>query len=130
MHPQQPTSYKVARTRAERLRNRMAQKKVNQHVAAYNKLVNAGIDLAKYWSLAAAIIPDHIKILSALLSFVDASYYSNKSRQAKTDAIGLALRAAYLYGKFDGQPPKQPSVMTAEEEDQEPGREPQENGTE
>ena len=52
------------------------------------------------------IIPDHIKVLSALLSFVDASFRSDKPKKAKTDAIGLALRAAYLYGKYNGTPPE------------------------
>lgn len=45
-------------------------------------------------------------MLSALLAFVDASQVSDKPRKAKTEAIGLALRAAYLYGKFGGKPPE------------------------
>lgn len=82
----------------------MAEKTVHKQAQAYAKLVEAGVTLVKYWALMDTIIPDHIKVLSALLSFVDASFYSDKPRKAKTDAIGLALRAAYLYGKYDGIP--------------------------
>ncbi len=99
----QATSYRASKKKAARFKRRMAEQAVEKQVAAYNKLVAAGIGLVKYWALAATIIPDHIKVLSALLSFVDSSYYSDKPQKAKTDAVGLALRAAYLYGKFNGR---------------------------
>lgn len=95
-----------ARKRSNRCKQRQTQQAITRQLAAYNNLVAAGIGLVKYWALCATIAADHIAVLSALLAFVDASQYSDKPRKAKTDAIGLALRAAYLYGKFGGQPPE------------------------
>lgn len=101
--------------RAARLRRQLAERTVQKQVRAYNQLVEAGIGLVKCWSLAAVILPDHINVLSALLAFVDASFTSEKPRKAKTDAIGLALRAAYLYGKFNGALPEPEAVATPED---------------
>lgn len=115
------TSYRTSQKRAARLRRKMAERQVTEQIERYNKLVNAGIKIAQLWAIAATIIPEHIKVLSALLAFVDASNFSNKDKKAKTDAIGLALRAAYLLGKFNGELPEPPEVpdATAVEEAQE-----------
>ena len=117
----QQSSYRTSQKRAARLKRKMAERQVSEQIQKYNKLVEAGIKIAQLWALAANIIPEHIKVLSALLSFVDASYYSNKEAKAKRDAIGLALRAAYLLGKFNGELPEPTEVpgTTAVEDAQE-----------
>lgn len=113
------SSFRKARKQANRLKRRLAEKKISNQIKAYNNLVFAGIGIAKSWAVAQAIIPEHIKVLSALLAFVDASFLSDKPRQAKTDAIGLALRAAYLYGKFNGEPPESPGMLAQNESNRE-----------
>ena len=114
----QKSSYRTSQKRAARLRRKMAARQVNEQIDKYNKLVESGIKIAQLWALAATIIPDHLKVLSALLSFVDASYFSNKQRKAKTNAVGLALRAAYLLGKFNGELPEPPVQDTTAEEEE------------
>ncbi len=109
------TSLKQTRQRASRLQHRLKEQAVKKQIEAFNRLVEAGIGLVKYWALAGDIEEDHIAILSALLAFTDSSYYSDKPRKAKTDALGLALRAAYLYGKFGGVAPHEPQPETETE---------------
>lgn len=101
----------TSRKRQARFRRMQFEQAISQQVAAYNQLVQVGISLVKVWAVASTILPEHIKVLGALLTFVDASFHSDKPRKAKTDAIGLALRAAYLYGQHQGVlPPAAPAT--------------------
>lgn len=78
-------------------------------VKAYQGLVEAGIGFVNRWSNAVAIPKKELALLGTAVAYVDAVHMGNSTPQVRRNAIALALRAAYLYGKLEGKLPKKES---------------------
>ena len=87
---------------------RRAKRMMKNQLEAFEELVAVGANIVQRWAPAADVGEPHISILMALQTFVDAAYASKKSQTAKSQAVSVALRAAYLYGRFGSKLPKQP----------------------
>jgi hypothetical protein len=81
-------------------------KKQSTAVKSYQNLIAAGIGFVERWATAVSIPNDALAVLGSAVAYVDAVVMGNAPNKVRRNAIALALRAAYLYGKLDGKLPK------------------------
>lgn len=74
--------------------------------AAYETLVQTGIGFIQRWANAASISDKNLSLIGAATAYVESTFLGTHSAAVRRQAIALALRAAYLYGKLDGKLPE------------------------
>ena len=85
-------------------------RKLEQEVVKLQALAEAGRKLVEAWAPAGNLDEKEQTNLGAIGAMLFASYMSSASSlTSKRSAIAMALRAAYLYGRFHGEFPKKRS---------------------
>ena len=91
-------------------------RRMEQEVVKLQALAEAGRKLVEAWAPAGNLDEKEQTNLGAIGAMLFASYMSSASSlTSKRSAIAMALRAAYLYGRFHGEfPPKEEPTVAQE----------------